>query len=160
MFWRQGTRAGALTGLTLGFVVWAYTLLLPSFAKSGWLPISFIEQGPFGIALLKPLALFGLAGLDDISHAMFWSMLANAGGYVAVSLLGTQSIGEHAQALLFVDVFRMGTRSATTPWRGSASVQEIVALVARFLGERRTADAFAGYARQAGVAGVEQLAPD
>jgi Na+/proline symporter/signal transduction histidine kinase len=159
MYWRDGTRAGALTGLTLGFVVWAYTLLLPSFAKSGWLPIAFVEEGPFGIALLKPLALFGLAGLDDISHAMFWSMLFNAGGYVAVSLLGTQSIREHAQALLFVDVFRMGPRNAT-PWRGSASVEEIVALVARFLGERRTADAFGGYARQAGVGGVEQLTPD
>jgi hypothetical protein len=32
-----------------------YTLLLPSFAKSGWLPIGFLEQGPFGIALLKRL---------------------------------------------------------------------------------------------------------
>src|SRR5207247_10334621 len=65
MYWRQGTRGGALVGLSLGFALWAYTLLLPSFAKSGWLPISFIEQGPFGIALLKPLALFGMRGLHD-----------------------------------------------------------------------------------------------
>src|SRR5437773_3760677 len=99
MYWRQGTRAGALTGLSLGFIVWAYTLLLPSFAKSGWLPISFIQHGPFGIELLKPLQLFGLTGLDDISHSMFWSMLANVGGYVGVSLLGSQNIREHAQAL-------------------------------------------------------------
>ena len=30
IFWRSGTRRGALAGLTLGFLVWIYTLLLPS----------------------------------------------------------------------------------------------------------------------------------
>jgi Na+/proline symporter len=38
MYWRGGTRGGALAGLSAGFLVWGYTLLLPSFAKSGWLP--------------------------------------------------------------------------------------------------------------------------
>ncbi|HEX6827865.1 MAG TPA: sodium:solute symporter, partial [Burkholderiales bacterium] len=67
LFWREGNRAGAFAGLCGGFAVWAYTLLLPSFARSGWLPMSFIEQGPLGVALLKPLQLFGLSGLDQIS---------------------------------------------------------------------------------------------
>jgi Na+/proline symporter/nitrogen-specific signal transduction histidine kinase len=159
MYWRQGTRAGALTGLTLGFVLWGYTLLLPSFAKSGWLPLSFIEQGPFGIELLKPLALFGLKGMDDISHAMFWSMLFNVGGYVAVSLLGQQSIRDRAQALLFVDAFKFANRSSSL-WRGSASVQEMVTLVGRFLGPQRADEAFAGYAAQCGVASAAELVPD
>src|SRR5437660_5070715 len=30
MYWKQGTHAGAFSGLTLGFALWAYTLLLPS----------------------------------------------------------------------------------------------------------------------------------
>jgi Na+/proline symporter/nitrogen-specific signal transduction histidine kinase len=159
MYWRQGTRGGALVGLLLGFALWAYTLLLPSFAKSGWLPISFIEQGPFGIALLKPLALFGMRGLDDISHALFWSMLANVGGYVAVSLLGTQSVRDQAQSLLFVDVFKMAGRSSGL-WRGSASVQEVVTLVGRFLGPARAEEAFAGYAAQCGLKSVREIEPD
>ncbi|HEY0857932.1 MAG TPA: sensor histidine kinase [Albitalea sp.] len=159
MYWREGTRAGALTGLSLGFALWAYTLLLPSFAKSGWLPISFIEEGPFGIALLKPLALFGLTGLDDISHSMFWSMLFNVGGYATVSLLGRQSIRDHAQALLFVDVFKIASRNSSL-WRGSASVQEMRTLVGRFIGPQRAEEAFAGYAAQCGVASVDQLEPD
>ena len=46
--------------------MWAYTLVLPAFARSGWLPMSVIADGPAGIALLKPLALFGLSGLGDI----------------------------------------------------------------------------------------------
>ena len=159
MYWRQGTRAGALTGLSLGFVVWAYTLLLPSFAKSGWLPITFIENGPFGIELLKPLALFGLEGLDDIGHSMFWSMLFNVGGYAAVSLLGQQSIRDHAQALLFVDVFKMASRSSSL-WRGSASVQEVMTLVGRFLGPFRAAEAFEDYAAKSGLKSSKQLVPD
>ena len=83
LFWRGGTRNGALAGLCLGFLVWTYTLLLPSLARSGWLPPEFVEQGAFGIALLKPYELFGLKGFDYISHALFWSMLTNIGAYVA-----------------------------------------------------------------------------
>lgn len=159
MYWKQGTRRGALVGLSLGFAVWAYTLLLPSFAKSAWLPISFIQEGPFGIALLKPLALFGLTGLDDISHALFWSMLANVGAYVAVSLAGTQGLRERAQAVLFVDVFKMAV-SRSAPWRASASVQEVLQLLARFLGPARAEEALADYARLGGLKTIDEIVPD
>jgi len=87
MYWRHGTRQGAMTGLLLGFGLWAYTLMLPALVRSHWLPMSLLTEGPWGLALLKPNALFGLQGLDDITHAMLWSLLANVGGYVAVSLL-------------------------------------------------------------------------
>src|SRR3546814_19484367 len=70
--------------------MWVYQVLVPSFALPGWLPTGFIEQGPFGIELLRPYALLGLNGLDSLSHALFWSMLANVGGYVIVSLLSHQ----------------------------------------------------------------------
>ena len=106
IFWKGGTRAGALWGLLAGFAVWLYTLFLPALARSGWLPLGLLEQGPFGIELLKPLQLFGLAGLDQISHAMIWSMIANVGAYVMVSLSASPSADEHRQASLFVDVFR------------------------------------------------------
>jgi signal transduction histidine kinase len=159
MYWKQGTRAGALSGLSLGFLLWLYTLLLPAFAKSGWLPLSFIEQGPFAIAWLKPLALFGLAGLDEIGHSLFWSLLANLGAYVGVSLFGRQSSREHAQALLFVDAFKVAGRGSSL-WRGSASVTEVIALVGRFLGPARASEAFAGYAAQRGLASSTELVPD
>ena len=35
LFWKGATRLGAIAGLSAGFAVWVYTLLLPSFAKSG-----------------------------------------------------------------------------------------------------------------------------
>ena len=159
MYWKGGTRAGALAGLALGFTVWGYTLLLPALAKSGWLPLTFIDQGPFGIALLKPQQLFGPATLDPIAHSLFWSMLANLGGYIGLSLFGRQSAGEHTQALLFVDAFRIAGRSSSI-WRGSTSVHDLRALVGRFIGPGRAEDAFAAYARSRALAPGKALEPD
>jgi signal transduction histidine kinase len=116
------------------------------------LPTSFIEAGPLGIELLRPYALFGLQGLDSLSHAMFWSMLANIGGYVLVSLLARQSAIERIQAVLFVDVFRhSGAQSGSHFWRGSATVPDLKNLVARFIGPGRTERAFSDYGRIHGV---------
>ncbi len=151
IYWKGGSRAGALVGISAGFVVWAYTLPIPSLAESGLLPQSFIESGLFGIALLKPYGLFGLRGADPVSHAMLWSMVVNVGGYVIASLLSRQSVIEHSQATLFVDVFKHsseGDRSAARFWRGSASVTALRSLLGRFLGPAQSEDAFAQYARQ------------
>ncbi len=34
IFWKRGTRAGALCGLLAGFLVWAYTLVFPSLVQA------------------------------------------------------------------------------------------------------------------------------
>jgi Na+/proline symporter/nitrogen-specific signal transduction histidine kinase len=161
IYWKGATRAGALAGLAAGFAVWLYTLLLPSFAKSGWLPLGFLENGPFGIALLKPYALFGLTGLNDITHAMLWSMLANVGAYVLVSVVTRQSVAEQAQAARFVDVFRHGGDGPDVHvWKGTASLPELQALLARFLGPERALAVLADHARRRGVASPAQLPAD
>ena len=107
MYWRGGTRGGALAGLSAGFMVWGYTLLLPSFAKSGWLAADFLTQGPFGFSLLRPQQLFGLTGLDEISHCLFWSFFANIGSYLAVSIMRPPTAVEASQATLFVDALKL-----------------------------------------------------
>ena len=147
IYWRGATRRGALAGLSGGFLVWAYTLLLPSFARSGWLPIDFVAQGPFGIAALQPYELFGLRGLDHMTHALFWSMLANIGLYIAVSIFSRQGAIERIQAALFVDVFRWSGERGSQFWRGTATVSDLQALVARFIGKRRADRAFSEYAK-------------
>ncbi|UUZ69530.1 hypothetical protein LP416_08785 [Polaromonas sp. P2-4] len=86
MYWKGATRHGAMAGLLLGFGLWAYTLMLPSLAKSGWLAAGFLSDGPWGIALLKPEQLLGLSGLDNLTHSLFWSLLANVGAYLVISL--------------------------------------------------------------------------
>jgi len=147
IYWKNGTLAGALSGLCAGFLLWLYTLLLPSFAQSGWLPESFIALGPFGIEWLKPRQLFGLTGLDQVTHALFWSMLANIGAYVGVSLIGRQNAAEKAQAILFVDARAHGTRL----WRGSAPVEVLSDLLRRFLGATRAEELLTQYSRQPGA---------
>ncbi len=146
VLWKGATKAGALVGLTAGFVVWTYTLLLPSFARSGWISESFVDNGPFGIALLRPYELLGLSGLDSISHALFWTMVANVGLYIAVSLVTSQTIIERSQANQFVDIGRAA--SGQRIWRGRATVGDLRRLSARFLGEPLTEAAFDRFARE------------
>lgn len=163
MYWKGGTRAGALAGLSAGFVLWAWTLMLPSIAKSGWLPTGFVTEGPFGLVLLRPEQLLGLTGLDNLTHALLWSLLANAGLYVGVSLARSPSAREAGQALLFVDVFRRAPRAgdaAPVFWRGRARVTELQQLAARFLGAEAAQRLFADYAQRSGAADVERIEPD
>jgi len=162
MYWKGGTRAGALAGLGAGFPLWAYTLMLPSIAKSGWMPAGFMTEGLFGIALLRPEQLLGLAGLDSLTHSLLWSLLANAGLYIGVSLWRAPSARETGQAVLFVDVFERHEASGAGPvfWRGRAQVDDLLALAARFLGEASARRLFEDYARRRGVDGIAALAAD
>ncbi len=154
MYWRGGSRAGAVAALVGGFAVWAYTLMLPSLAKSGWLPASFVTDGPWGLAWLRPEALLGLQGFDPLTHALFWSALVNVGLYVGVSLARPPGAAEASQALLFVDVFERGARhDPTAPvfWRGAASLPALQALLGRVLGPQRAEEVLQAAARQRGV---------
>ena len=161
IFWKDGTRAGAVCGLVAGFIVWLYTLLLPSFAKSGWLPITFLSEGLFGMDLLRPQQLFGLDGLDPIAHCLFWSMLANVGCYIGVSLIKRPNAAEHGQATVFVDALRHPTATPGSRfWRGSASVNDLQLLLGRFLGPDRAQEAFSAYARSRGSNSADALAAD
>ncbi len=160
MYWKGGTRGGALAGLAAGFAVWVYTLMLPSIAKSGWWVTDFVERGPFGIELLRPERLFGLAELDGLTHSLFWSLLANVGLYVAVSLWRTPSASETSQALLFVDVFDRTQVARPVFWRGRAQLADLRALAARFLGGAKAERVFDDYARAQGLDAVSDLVAD
>ena len=138
MYWKGGTRNGALAGLAAGALLWAWTLMLPSIAKSGWMDAGFLQHGPMGLVLLRPEALLGLTGLDNLSHALFWSLLANAGLYVTVSLAWPPRAAEASQALLFVDIFERAAPERVF-WRGRAQVADLVALLGRFLGPEKAA---------------------
>lgn len=152
LYWKGGTARGALAGLSLGFAVWIYTLLLPSFVLSGWLPGSLLENGPFGIALLRPYQLFGLQGADPITHSLFWSMLFNIGGYFAVSMATRPGVAEIVQASRFVDAFREDAPTGrSADWVGGASIGDLRALLARFVGRVRAHRAFALHARGRGL---------
>jgi Na+/proline symporter/signal transduction histidine kinase len=160
MFWPNASRRGALAGIAGGFAVWAYTLLLPSFALSGWLPPDLVVAGPFGIDWLNPHALLGLGGLDPVSHSLFWSMLVNIGLLVGLSLAAEPSTAERAQAAVFA---RAAGGEAMLPAEGgalahgSASLGEVRALVARFLGPERAAAELGGYGDGDAAVGIQVI---
>ena len=160
MYWKGGTRQGALAGLLAGFLMWAYTLMLPSIAKSGWLDTGFIAQGPWGLAWLRPEQLLGLQGFDGLTHSLFWSMLVNGVAYVGVSLWRVPSGREASQALLFVDVFQRTAASSPVFWRGRANTQDLLRLCERFLGGAKARPLFEAYALRMGAGSVQALRPD
>jgi Na+/proline symporter/nitrogen-specific signal transduction histidine kinase len=160
LYWKGATRLGALVGLLAGFLMWGYTLMLPSLAKSGWLNPAFLTPGPWGLSWLRPEQLMGLQGLDNLTHSLFWSLLVNLGAYVGLSLMRAPSGQEASQALLFVDVFKRTTSARPVFWRGRATVPELLRLCERFLGAERARHLFEGYARRTGAAGPEVITPD
>ncbi len=125
LYWKGGTRTGALAGLVAGFGIWFYTLLLPSFADSGWVSESLLTQGPWGIEMLRPRALFGLDGFDTWTHALIWSLVFNLGAYFIFSFLSSRSEDEPS---------RSGVPAA---WATRADLEN---LLARFVGIRTAQD--------------------
>lgn len=139
LYWKGGTRYGAMSGISLGFLFWIYTLLIPAFIRSGWLAASILLDGPFHIWWLKPTQLFGLEGFDFYSHALFWSLTINVIVYFTVSLIGSQDDIDRRQADKFVDVFRptidhfiREKRYANFP-----ALSELENMMAKFIGRER-----------------------
>jgi len=161
IFWKGGTRTGAISGLIAGFIVWAYTLPLPYLVQAGLIPASFVTAGPFGIELLKPYQLFGLQQLHPISQSVFWSMLFNVSAYIGVSVLSRPRAIEHTQAAFFVDVFKYSAETGDSLfWRGTASLPALQSLLRRFLGQLRADDALADYAKKRNISLSQYLTAD
>ncbi|MEO9825895.1 MAG: ATP-binding protein [Paracoccaceae bacterium] len=152
MFWRGATRAGALTGLTIGFAVWAYSFFLPSIGVGSIMSISLIEQGPFGIDWLRPQALFGIAGLDPMVHAVVWSLTLNTTLFVIVSLFTFPTPLERLQGAQFVNVFDHS--AAAQGWSSAAATSEDLMIMAqRILGPQEAQVLFRSEAQAQGSSG-------
>lgn len=150
LMWQRATAKGAIAGILVGVATWAYTLLVPSLADAGLLSSAIVEQGPYGISLLKPYALFGLSA-GPLAHGVAWSLGLNALALLVVSFLTRPSQIERTQARLFAELpDRPPARPAFLRWRSSVSLGELMGTVERYLGAERARAAFDAYARQQG----------
>ncbi len=138
LYWREATLRGAFAATALGFAVWAWTMFLPSFSGADGGIAGLVADGPFGIGVLRPQALFGLGGLDPLVHSVAWSLFLNTATLVLVSLATSQSALERLQATLFVDVFKRPAREEIRLFRGSAAAGDLYFLSQRVLGAERT----------------------
>ncbi|SHF15754.1 Na+/proline symporter [Modicisalibacter ilicicola DSM 19980] len=152
LYWRGATRSGAACALIAGIMVWAYTLLLPGFAQSGWLDMALLSDGPAGIRWLRPYALFGLEGWDIYTHSLFWSLLANIGALIGVSLFTRQSRLEQTQAALFTEALHSELIHRTPLWQGQTTQGELRELLSRYLGTPATLRVLAEEEHQTGDA--------
>jgi Na+/proline symporter/signal transduction histidine kinase len=142
--WRGGTARGAISGMLLGFCVWAWTLIVPWIAQDGLIGAAVLTQGPFGLSFLAPQAMFGVV-LDPLSHGVFWSLTLNTVAFVGVSLISGANASEVNQAEAFA---WGGARAVTAPTTFDApqhepgtrvTVGELETALARYLGAERIA---------------------
>ncbi|MBX3702283.1 MAG: hybrid sensor histidine kinase/response regulator [Steroidobacteraceae bacterium] len=137
LWWRRASRAGALASLAAGFAAWSWTLLVPTLAQAGLVSPALLADGPAGIALLRPTALFGLE-LHPLAHGLVWSLGVATLALFAVSPFSRRSLLERVQAASFVDAEVASPQAAP-----ELTARELRPLVERFIGGKRAARHFA-----------------
>lgn len=157
IFWRGATRAGAALGLTVGFAIWAYTLFLPSFGPGAVVPAMVFAEGPFGLDWLRPRALFGVDGMDPLTHSLFWSLMLNTAVFLVGSLFTFPGPVERMQGAAFVRVFDL-SGDGPQGWRdGMAETEDLLVMAQRILGDD---DALAFFEHSAMTQGKVGYLPD
>jgi PAS domain S-box-containing protein len=122
LYWRGATRQGVFWGLLAGFVVWIYTLLLPTFGA-----------GPF-------------VGLPLLSGATLATGV-NALVLLSVSLVRGVSLRERMTATAFL---RGALPVPGMASAGGARVGDLIAVTERILGPENANEALRDYCAQAG----------
>jgi Na+/proline symporter/CheY-like chemotaxis protein/two-component sensor histidine kinase len=145
LVWRRATAAGAIAGMSAGFLVWAYTLLLPTLSDIGVIGERILTDGPAGLSMLRPQHLFGLE-LPPLVHGVAWSLLINIACYIGFSFRRAPSPIERIQANTFVPSDLTPISPTFLRWRSSVTVEELTTTVARYLGEVRTRSALENFA--------------
>src|SRR5580692_1813365 len=149
LIWPRGTARGAIAGMTVGILVWGYTLLVPSISDAGIVSAGILTDGPWGLGFLRPQALFGL-DLPPLVHGVLLSLAVNIACYIGWSLSRRPTSIERVQADVFVPSTLAPILAPMAPSfrlrRASVTVEELIATVARYLGEERTRDSFASFA--------------
>ncbi|EOR02566.1 hybrid sensor histidine kinase/response regulator [Acinetobacter tandoii] len=106
LYWRGGSKQGVYAGLIVGFMMWAYTLLLPTILRSfpedyTTFTMQFLLHGPFGLSWLRPEALLGFESFAPLTHGVIWALGLNILLYIWISRIFRPSIAEQIQAESF-----------------------------------------------------------
>ncbi|MDV2469226.1 PAS domain-containing hybrid sensor histidine kinase/response regulator [Acinetobacter chinensis] len=155
LYWRGGSKQGVYAGLIVGFVMWAYTLLLPTILQS--LPAEFIDfssqflnLGPFGLSWLRPEALFGFESFAPLTHGVIWSLGLNIILYIWISRIFRPGIAEQIQAesFFYYETKPLPAQNTSTEINylhhdvAKLKVGDLIALAKRITGEGPTTHAF------------------
>ena len=103
--------------LAVGLIVWFYTLALPQ--VMGPSLMALLADSPF-----NPYHLFGIGTLSPISHGAVWSLGLNLAVYLLVT-------ARRVQASALPSLLRSNKPASSLQ---SARIEDLIALVARFVG--------------------------
>lgn len=147
LYWPKGHARGVIGGLLVGMAIWFYCLLLPVLLPSDH---ALITLGPAKIAWLAPYKLFGLEGLDPLSHGVFWSLLLNITVFIAVSKRSVFRLLDIRQSDAFTRL-RWSIRRQTLDMEPSGiEVQQLQALMDPLFGAERTLDMWQDFEQRVG----------
>lgn len=169
LYWRGGSKQGVFAGLMVGFLLWAYTLLLPTILHSlpqgtvAWAD-EFLTIGAFGLTWLHPESLFGFSSFPPLTHGIIWSLGLNIVFYIWISKWFRPSVAEQIQAESFFyyeakPIFTAQPtsdpampRSAELPQEAiRLKVSDLFALAQRITGKDSTEHAFNAFCESNGL---------
>lgn len=146
LYWRHGHALGVYAGVSVGFSLWFFCLMLPQLVSVGVVDGAIMQQGLFGQSWLKPTMLFGLE-LDALTHGVVWSLGLNLVAYVGMSLLHKADLNDRLQAVAFVNP-NLPLDEVKTARRGKVHGQDLKTLLERFIGVGRADESIAEFNRR------------
>jgi Na+/proline symporter len=152
LLWRRAGALAAGMGMTAGFLIWCYCLFVPSLVST--LPAGqlWLQQGPWGVAALRPHALFGSGALDAITHGLLWSMGTNLLLFVGLSILRQPQLRERLWAEAFLRLDRTESQLLHSHKLAlTVQVVDLHALLVRIIGAEAAQRAFDDYQRHKAV---------
>src|SRR6056297_1142856 len=116
--------------------------------------------GPWGIAALRPQALFGLEGLDPLVHSVVWSMSFNILAFLIGSFLSFPTPLERLQGASFVNALSPGGGARSWAVSG-AGAEELLVMSQRIVGGRDAQALFEAEAAEQGKGGyLPEVTPE
>lgn len=146
VYWRGAKQSGAVWGLSLGLIVWAYTLFIPALVGHE----TMLNMLPIW---LDPHALLGLDFGDSLVHGVFWSLGLNTIGFVVASIRSPERLRDRIQAAVFVgeNASSSGLGAPSQAIQHKVTPDGLQTLASRFLSADAVTHAFDEFATELGV---------
>ena len=133
IFWRRGTYAGSVSGITAGIAICFFSLLLPSFSEN-FSQSDFYKSSFF--------SFFNIPYLSPISQIFFWSILVNGALFLIVSTNTISTYRERNYAEIYADIDDyIQNHENSYIWKGKANISDIQKILIRFLGDKKAEQA-------------------
>ncbi|MFN3581056.1 MAG: NahK/ErcS family hybrid sensor histidine kinase/response regulator [Pseudomonas sp.] len=136
LFWKQANRSGVLAGLLVGISLWFYLLIVPLLGAQpqGWPILRSIYSGSLGLPI------------DTLTLGSLLALLGNVLVFMLVSLGSRTRVLEHWQASRFVSQDSQQWDDGPSRALLRVTVEDLLALAGRFVGEERALTSFERYA--------------